>query len=62
MLAELKELFGVWIAAVTAAIHTIIARIVPQRRIELVEGDSGGFMACMISSRKGQHWRHARSS
>ena len=31
MLAELKELFGVWIAAVTAAIHTIIARIVPQR-------------------------------
>ena len=53
MLAELKELFGVWIAAVTAAIHTIIARIVPQRRIELVEGDSGRFTACMISSRKG---------
>jgi general secretion pathway protein L len=54
MLAELKELFGVWIAAVTAAIHTIMARIVPQRRVELVEGESGRFTARMVSSaRKG---------
>ncbi len=52
MLAELKELFGVWIAAVTAAIHMIMARIVPQRRIELVEGDAGRFTARMISSGK----------
>ena len=54
MLAELQDLFGVWIAAVTAAIHTIMARIVPQRRIELVEGEPGRFTARMVSSaRKG---------
>ena len=53
MLAELKDLFGVWIAAVTAAIHTITARIVPQRRIELVEGEAGRFTARMVSARKG---------
>jgi general secretion pathway protein L len=53
MLAELKELFGVWIAAVTAAVHTIMARIVPQRRIELLEGAAGRFTARMVSARKG---------
>ena len=50
MLAELKELFGVWIAAVTAAVHTIMARVMPQRRITLVEGEAGHFTAHMISS------------
>src|SRR5215831_11398843 len=53
MWAELKELFGVWIAAVTAAIHAIVARIVPQRRIELMEGEAGRFTARMVSARKG---------
>jgi general secretion pathway protein L len=53
MLAELKDLFGVWIATVTAAIHAIMARIVPARRIELVEGDGGRFTARMISWRRG---------
>src|SRR5271165_6988870 len=53
MWSELKELFGVWIAAVTAAIHAIMTRIVPQRRIELVEDDAGRFTARVISARKG---------
>jgi general secretion pathway protein L len=53
MLTELKELFGVWLAAVTAAIHVVMARIVPQRRIELVEGEAGRFTARMVSARKG---------
>jgi len=53
MLAELKELFGVWIAAVTTAIHTIMGRIVPQRRIELAEAEAGRFTARIASSRKG---------
>jgi general secretion pathway protein L len=53
MLAELKELFGVWIVAVTAAIHTIMARIVPQRRIELVESEAGRFTARMVSAHQG---------
>ena len=52
MLAELKDLFGVWIAAVTTAIHAVMARIVPQRRIELVEGDAGRFTARVISSKE----------
>jgi general secretion pathway protein L len=53
MLAELKELFGVWIMAVAAAIHAIMGRIVPQRRIELVEGEGGHFTARLVSARKG---------
>ena len=53
MLAELNELFGVWIAAVTAAIHTIMARIVPQRRIELTEGEAGRFTVRMVAARNG---------
>lgn len=53
MLAELKELFGVWIAAVTAAIHTIMGRIVPQRRVEIVEGDAGNFTARVHAGVKG---------
>jgi general secretion pathway protein L len=53
MLAELKELFGVWIAAVTTAIHAIMARIVPQRRIEWIEGEAGRYTARMVSAHKG---------
>jgi general secretion pathway protein L len=53
MLAELKELFGVWIAAVTAAIQAVMARVVPQRRIAWIEGDAGRFTARMVSARKG---------
>jgi general secretion pathway protein L len=52
MLAELKDLFGAWIVAVTAAIHATMARIVPQRRIELTEGEAGRFTARMVSARK----------
>jgi general secretion pathway protein L len=53
MMAELKELFGVWIAAVTAAIHAIMTRIVPQRRVQLVEDDASHFTARVVSARKG---------
>jgi len=50
MLAELKELFEVWIAAVTAAVHVMMAYIVPQRRVQLAEGEAGRFTARVISS------------
>jgi general secretion pathway protein L len=53
MLSELKDLFAVWIAAVTAAIETIATRIVPQRRILLVEGEPENFTARVTSSGKG---------
>jgi len=43
MWSELKELFAVWIAAVTAAVDSVMTRIVPQRRIVLVEGDDDSF-------------------
>ena len=52
MLAELKELFRIWIAAVAAAIHGITARVAPQRRIEFEESDGGGLTARSIVSRK----------
>ena len=53
MIAELKNLFGVWIAAVAAAIHAVAVRIVPQRRILLVEGNGHSFTARMTSTGKG---------
>jgi general secretion pathway protein L len=53
MLSELKELFGVWIAAVAAAIDAIVTRIVPHRRILLVEGEPDSFSARVTSSGKG---------
>jgi general secretion pathway protein L len=43
MWSELKELFALWIAAVTAAIEAITARIVPHRRIVLTEDDDDNF-------------------
>ena len=43
MWSELKELLEVWIAAVAAAVEAFMARIGPQRRIVLVEGDDNDF-------------------
>ena|SRR6516225_10025000 len=53
MLSELKDLFAVWIGAVAAAIDAIVTRIVPQRRVLLVEGERGHFTARIISASKG---------
>ena len=53
MISELKELFEVWIVAVTAAIRAVASRIVPQQRIQLVEGDANCFAARVVSGRKG---------
>jgi general secretion pathway protein L len=52
MMSELKELFAVWIAAVSAAIHAMATRIVPQRHILLTEGEPNHFTARVISARK----------
>ena len=53
MLSELKDLFASWIVAVTAAIERVVIRIVPQRRILLVEGEPENFTARVSSSGKG---------
>ena len=53
MLAELKDLFAVWIGAVAAAIDAIVTRIVPQRRVLLVEGERDNFTARIIAAGKG---------
>jgi general secretion pathway protein L len=53
MMAELKDMFGEWIAAVAAAIRAATARMVPQRRILLVEGDGDSFTARVTSAPKG---------
>ena len=53
MLAELKELFAAWIAAVVAAARSVTTRIVPQRRILLIEGDADSFTARVTSAGKG---------
>jgi general secretion pathway protein L len=53
MLAELKELFAAWIAAVVAAVDSVATRIVPQRRVLLVEGDADSFTARITSAEKG---------
>src|SRR5690348_13554758 len=50
MLSELKDLFATWIVAVTAAIETAVTRIVPQRRILLVEGEFDNFTGRVTSS------------
>jgi len=52
MMSELRELFAEWIAAVAAAIRAVITRMVPQRRILLVEGEGGSFTARVSSARK----------
>jgi len=53
MLAELKVLFAAWIAAVATMVDSIASRIVPQRRILLVEGDANSFTARVTSAGKG---------
>ena len=52
MISELKDLFVEWIAAVAAVVKAVMARIVPQRRILFVEGDSDSFTAREISAGK----------
>src|ERR1700676_1044692 len=53
MMSGLKELFERWIAAVAAAVHAVATRVVPQRRILLVEGEANSFTARVISAQKG---------
>ena len=53
MLAELKLLFAEWIAAVAAVVDSVASRIVPQRRISLVQGDADSFTARATSAGKG---------
>jgi general secretion pathway protein L len=53
MIPELKDLFGEWIAAVDAAIRAATVRMVPRRRILLLEGDGNSFTARVTSARKG---------
>jgi general secretion pathway protein L len=53
MMPGLKDLFEAWIAAVTAAVHAFATRVVPQRRIVLVEGEPNGFTARVTSPQKG---------
>jgi general secretion pathway protein L len=52
MFSELKDLFATWIVAVTAAIERAVIRIVPQRRILLVEGEPDNFTGRATSSGK----------
>jgi general secretion pathway protein L len=53
MLAELKDLFAIWIAAVAVAVDSIATRIVPQPRILLAESDPGSFTARVTSTGTG---------
>jgi general secretion pathway protein L len=45
MLAELRDLFATWIAAVAIAVQDIAARIVRRRQVLLTESASGSFTA-----------------
>jgi general secretion pathway protein L len=53
MMPGLKDLFEVWIAAVAAAVHAFATRVVPQRRIVLVEGEANSFTIRVTSPQKG---------
>jgi general secretion pathway protein L len=53
MIAELKALFEEWIAAVAAAVNSLIGRYVHQRQILLSEGSDDTFTAAVLSARKG---------
>jgi general secretion pathway protein L len=52
MISELKDLFGEWIAAVAAAVQAVMARMVPPRQIQFVEGDGDSFTARVTSAGK----------
>jgi general secretion pathway protein L len=53
MMSELKDLFEGWIAAVAAAVHAVVERMIPRRRILLVEGEDSSFAARVISPQRG---------
>jgi general secretion pathway protein L len=53
MISELKELFGLWIAAAARATNLIASRFMPQRQMLLVEGDESTFLAKAVSLKKG---------
>jgi general secretion pathway protein L len=53
MMSELKDLFEGWIAAVGVAVDAIIERLIPRRRILLIEGEGGTFTARVISPQRG---------
>ena len=53
MIAELKALFEEWIAAVAAAVNSLIGRYVHRRQILLSEGSDDTFTAAVLSARKG---------
>jgi general secretion pathway protein L len=53
MMSELKVLFEGWIAAVAAAVHAVVERMIPRRRILLVEGEDSSFAARVISPQRG---------
>jgi general secretion pathway protein L len=52
MLAELKDLFATWIAAVAAAIYAIAARVGRRRRVLLQDAESGSFTARLAAPAK----------
>lgn len=53
MMSELTKLFEAWIAAVAAAIQAVAARLMPRRRILLVQGDGDNFTARAAAPAKG---------
>src|SRR5258707_4600355 len=53
MIAELKALVEEWIAAVAAAVNSLIGRYVHRRQILLSEGSDDTFTAAVLSARKG---------
>ena len=53
MMSELKDLFAIWMAGVTAALEAVTARIAPQRQIFLVEHEANTYAARASSARKG---------
>ncbi|CCE06484.1 Fimbrial assembly precursor [Bradyrhizobium sp. STM 3843] len=53
MLAELKELFATWIAAVAAAVEAVMDRLASRRRVVLQEIDGDSFTARLGSVAKG---------
>jgi general secretion pathway protein L len=53
MMSELKELLAEWIAAVAEAVQSVMARMVPRRRIQLVEGEDNDFTLRVQSAQNG---------
>src|ERR1700722_10151018 len=53
MMPGLKDSTEGWIAAVAAAVHALATRMVPQRRILVVECEANRFTARVTSTQKG---------